>query len=87
VDESTSLTQRLGDAGAMAMVRAHDEIVRGALERHRGSEVKHTGDGLMAVFPSVVGKGFVFRSRGRLRLKGFDSPMSAFEVAWRTSGS
>jgi hypothetical protein len=27
--ESTSLTQRLGDAGAMAMVRAHDEIVRG----------------------------------------------------------
>ena len=35
--ESTSLTQRLGDAGAMAMVRAHDEIVRESLERHRGS--------------------------------------------------
>jgi hypothetical protein len=52
--ESTSLTQRLGDAGAMAIVRAHDEIVRGALERHRGSEVKHTGDGMMAAFPSVV---------------------------------
>jgi hypothetical protein len=52
--ESTSLTQRLGDAGAMAMVRAHDEIVRGSLGRHRGSEVKHTGDGLMAAFPSVV---------------------------------
>ncbi|HET9563125.1 MAG TPA: nickel-binding protein [Mycobacterium sp.] len=158
--ESTSLTQRLSDAGAMAIVRANDEIVRGALERHRGSEVKHTGDGMMAAFPSVVsaiecaveiqqriadaegtgrisvrvrigmaagepvtegndlfgatvqvaarlcsradpggilvagavhdlalGKGFVFRSRGRLRLKGFDSPMSAFEVVWRTSGS
>jgi class 3 adenylate cyclase len=157
--ESTSLTQRLGDAGAMAMVRAHDEIVRGTLERHRGSEVKHTGDGLMAAFPSVVsaiesaveiqrriaeegtgpiairvrigmaagepvterndlfgatvqlaarlcsradpggilvagavhdlalGKGFAFRSRGRLRLKGFDSAMPAFEVVWRTSGS
>jgi class 3 adenylate cyclase len=155
--ESTSLTQRLGDAGAMAIVRAHDELVRGALERHRGSEVKHTGDGLMAAFPSVVsaiesaveiqrriadpdgtgrmpvpvrigmaagepvterndlfgatvqlaarlcsraapggilvagavhdlalGKGFAFRSRGRLRLKGFDSPMPAFEVVWRT---
>jgi class 3 adenylate cyclase len=52
--ESTSLTPRLGDAGAMAMVRAHDEIVRGSLGRHRGSEVKHTGDGLMAAFPSVV---------------------------------
>jgi class 3 adenylate cyclase len=158
--ESTSLTQQLGDAGAMALVRAHDEIVRGVLERHRGSEVKHTGDGLMAAFPSVVsaiesaveiqrriadaegtgrmparvrigmaagepvaerddlfgatvqlaarlcsradpggilvagalhdlalGKGFAFRSRGRLRLKGFDSPMPAFEVVWRTTGS
>ena len=52
--ESTSMTQRLGDAGAMAMVRAHDEIVRGTLEHHRGSEVKHTGDGLMAAFRSVV---------------------------------
>ena len=52
--ESTSLTQRLGDAGAIAMVRAHDEIVRGSLERHRGSEVKHTGDGVMATFPSAV---------------------------------
>ena len=49
--ESTGLTQRLGDAGAMAMVRAHDEIVQESLERHRGSEVKHTGDGLMAAFP------------------------------------
>ena len=158
--ESTSLTQRLGDAGAMAMVRTHDEIVRGSLERHQGSEVKHTGDGLMAAFPSVVsaikcavdiqrliaevegsggmpvririgmaagepvterndlfgatvqlaarlcsradpggilvasavhdlalGKGFAFRNRGRLRLKGFDSPMAAFEVVWQPSGS
>jgi hypothetical protein len=25
--------------------------------------------------------------RGRLRLKGFDSPMPAFEVVWRTSES
>jgi class 3 adenylate cyclase len=158
--ESTSLTQRLGDAAVMEMVRAHDEIVRGTLEGHRGSEVKHTGDGLMAAFPSVVsaiesaveiqrrisdaeaaggipirvrigmaagepvterndlfgatvqlaarlcsradpggilvanavhdlalGKSFTFRSRGRLRLKGFDSPMPAFEVVWQTIGS
>ena len=35
----------------------------------------------------ALGKGFAFRSRGRLRLKGFDSPMPAFEVVWRTSGS
>ena len=55
MEGSTSLTQRLGDARAMAVLRAHDRIVREALGRHGGSEVKHTGDGLMAAFPSVVG--------------------------------
>jgi class 3 adenylate cyclase len=158
--QSTSLTQRLGDARAMELLRAHDDIVRRALDRHGGSEVKNTGDGLMAAFPSVVGaletaveiqqrlsegdasaglpvrvrigmaagepvterndlfgatvqlaarlcaraapgsilvagpvhdlalgKGFVFRSRGRLRLKGFEAPMPAFEVVWQTSRS
>jgi class 3 adenylate cyclase len=54
IEDSTSLTQRLGDAGAMAVLRTHDEIVREALERHGGSEVKHTGDGLMAAYHSVV---------------------------------
>jgi class 3 adenylate cyclase len=157
--DSTSLTQRLGDARAMEVLRAHDEIVARALDRRGGSEVKHTGDGLMASFRSVVGgleasidiqrslaadgtsrgaadenisvrigmaagepvterndlfgatvqlaarlcaradpgtilvagpvhdlalgKGFVFRNRRRLRLKGFDAPMPAYEVVWR----
>jgi hypothetical protein len=52
---STKLTQELGDAAAMSMVRTHDEIVREAIARHGGSEVKHTGDGIMAAFPSVAG--------------------------------
>lgn len=154
IEASTALTQRLGDAGAMGPLRAHDEIVRGALGRRGGSEVKHTGDGLMASFPSVagaiecaveiqqrlaersadeaavrvrigmaagepvterddlfgatvqlaarlcakaepgsilvssairdlaLGKGFTFRQRSRLRLKGFDDPMTAYEVVW-----
>jgi class 3 adenylate cyclase len=55
MEGSTSLTQRLGDARAMAVVRTHDRIVGEALDGHGGSEVKHTGDGLMAAFPSVVG--------------------------------
>ncbi len=50
---STSLTQRLGDAAAMALVRAHDRIVRDALTAHAGREVKHTGDGIMASFNLV----------------------------------
>ena len=155
IEGSTSLTQQLGDARAMSMLRTHDEIVRDALERHGGSEVKHTGDGLMAAFRSVVagiesavqiqqrlagadgglgvpvrvrigisagepvterddlfgaavqlaarlcsradpgailvsravhdlalGKGFEFRKRGPLRLKGFDGPVHVFEVDW-----
>lgn len=155
IEGSTSLTQRLGDAGAMAVLRAHDRIVGEALTRHGGSEVKHTGDGLMAAFPSVVGaiesavqiqttladadetagirvrigmsagepvterndlfgavvqlaarlcseaepggvlvssavrdlalgKGFTFRERGNLSLKGFDDPVRAYEVVWQS---
>lgn len=53
--DSTLLTQRLGDAAAMDLVRTHDRIVRQALEETGGSEVKHTGDGIMASFESVNG--------------------------------
>jgi class 3 adenylate cyclase len=155
MEGSTSMTQRLGDARAMEVLRAHDRIVGEALGRRGGSEIKHTGDGLMAAFPSVVGaiessvqiqrrlaeadertelhvrigmsagepvterndlfgavvqlaarlcsraepgsvlvssavhdlalgKGFVFRKRGRLSLKGFDEPVHIFEVAWQS---
>ena len=154
MEGSTSLTQRLGDARAMALLRAHDEIIRDSIRRHGGSEVKHTGDGLMAAFPSVagaiecgvqiqrrladeagvafplrvrvgmsagepvtdhtdffgaavqlaarladradpgtvlvsstvrdlaLGKGFVFRKRGRVRPKGFAESVQVFEVIW-----
>ncbi len=47
---STAMTQALGDAGAQQAVRAHNRIVREALSRNAGKEVKHTGDGIMASF-------------------------------------
>jgi class 3 adenylate cyclase len=157
---STQITQRLGDQAAMEVVRDHDRIVRSAIERSGGSEVKHTGDGLMASFRSVssaleaavaiqrtladhnrtastrievrigvaagepvlenddlfgaavqlaarlcdraasasilvsgavrdlaIGKRFTFERRGRLTLKGFDEPVSLFEVTWREPAS
>jgi class 3 adenylate cyclase len=158
MEGSTSLTQQLGDARAMTVLRTHDRIVGDALSRHGGSEVKHTGDGLMAAFPSVtgaiesaiqiqrrlaevddgrglrvrigmaagepvterndlfgavvqlaarlcryaepgsvlvssavhelaLGKGFVFRKRGKQGLKGFDEPIPIFEVVWRSPPS
>jgi class 3 adenylate cyclase/pimeloyl-ACP methyl ester carboxylesterase len=52
---STALTQRLGDVRAQELVRSHNEIVRKALRQHGGSEIKHTGDGIMASFPSASG--------------------------------
>jgi class 3 adenylate cyclase len=155
LEGSTSLTQRIGDGRAMALLRAHDQIIRDSITRHGGSVVKHTGDGLMAAFPSVaraiqsaveiqkrfadedsagihvrvrigmsagepvtedsdffgaavqlaarlvdraepgtvlvssavrdlaLGKGFVFRKRGRLRPKGFAEPVQVYEVMWQ----
>ncbi len=47
---STNMTQTLGDALAQQVVRAHNKIVRDALHKFNGKEVKHTGDGIMASF-------------------------------------
>ncbi|HEV8575025.1 MAG TPA: adenylate/guanylate cyclase domain-containing protein [Dehalococcoidia bacterium] len=54
MESSTSLTQQLGDAHAQELVRAHNNIVRDALRENGGSEIKHTGDGIMATFPSAA---------------------------------
>ncbi len=47
---STEMPARLGDRMAAELVRAHDALVRACLGRRNGREVKHTGDGIMAVF-------------------------------------
>ncbi|MDX2166547.1 MAG: BREX system ATP-binding domain-containing protein [Deltaproteobacteria bacterium] len=54
VQGSTALFERLGDAAARAILREHDAIVRGALHRFGGTELKHTGDGVMVSFVSVT---------------------------------
>lgn len=51
--DSTRMSVRLGDAKAMHLLRIHNALTRNALRAHRGSEVKHTGDGFMASFQSV----------------------------------
>jgi len=52
VEGSTALTQRLGDARARELLRAHERMVREALKAHGGSEIKAMGDGFMASFSS-----------------------------------
>jgi class 3 adenylate cyclase len=54
MEGSTVLTQRVGDAAAQKVVHAHNRIVRQELTAHGGTEIKHTGDGLMVSFPSAT---------------------------------
>ncbi len=53
MEGSTALTQRQGDARAQEVLRTHNTIIRDALKAHGGSEIKHTGDGIMASFASA----------------------------------
>jgi class 3 adenylate cyclase len=51
---SVAQVQQLGDDGHMAQLEEHNRIVREELAANDGREVKHTGDGIMAAFTSVV---------------------------------
>ncbi len=51
---STERAAELGDARWRELLARHDELVRAELERHRGREVKHTGDGFLATFDSAT---------------------------------
>ena len=50
---STTLTHNYGDTGSMKMLRKHNQVVRSAVGKHAGREIKHTGDGIMACFSSA----------------------------------
>jgi class 3 adenylate cyclase len=50
IEDSVYLTERLGDAGWAEIADDHDTIVRDAIERFAGFEVKGTGDGFLIVF-------------------------------------
>ncbi|HEX9786763.1 MAG TPA: nickel-binding protein [Candidatus Binatia bacterium] len=48
--DSTLMTTLYGDAKALHLLHVHNALTRNALKAHRGREVKHTGDGIMASF-------------------------------------
>ncbi len=50
---STQFTQDHGDAHSQALVHAHNDIVRRAIQRFEGREIKHTGDGIMTAFKRI----------------------------------
>ena len=47
---STAMTQMHGDNKAQTIIRMHNLITREALTNYFGTEIKHTGDGIMASF-------------------------------------
>lgn len=51
---STEALARLGDRAWSDVLRDHFATLRTALADHEGTEIKNTGDGLMAVFASTI---------------------------------
>lgn len=48
--DSTRMTTDYGDAKSLHLLHILNAITRDALRKHKGREVKHTGDGIMASF-------------------------------------
>lgn len=70
--DSTLMTSNYGDTKALHLLNIHNVITRNALRKYQGSEVKHTGDGIMASFTSandaikcsiVIQRGFADHNR------------------------
>jgi class 3 adenylate cyclase len=72
---SVAQTQALGDDGHMQLLREHNEIVRSELVARDGREVKHTGDGIMASFTSIVDAvDFAVAGQRRMYARNQDAP-------------
>ena len=50
IEDSTAHNHKLGDAGWVRVLAAHDDLVRARVGRYRGQVVKSAGDGFMVAF-------------------------------------
>jgi class 3 adenylate cyclase len=51
IEDSTLITERLGDSRWLEVLREHNALFRRELDRFEGYEVKSQGDGFMLAFP------------------------------------
>jgi eukaryotic-like serine/threonine-protein kinase len=51
IEDSTLITERLGDSRWLEVLREHNAVFRRELDRFEGYEVKSQGDGFMLAFP------------------------------------
>ncbi len=54
IENSTLMTERLGDAAWIEVLRDHNAVFRSRLEQFGGYEVKSQGDGFMLAFPDPL---------------------------------
>jgi class 3 adenylate cyclase len=78
---SVAQTHQLGDDGHMRLLSEHNDIVRTELSSHNGREVKHTGDGIMASFTSVVSAVDFSVAVQQQLLRRNESATTAFQVS------
>jgi len=50
IENSTQLNEKVGDKAWVALLSAHDEVIRRVVDAHRGVVVKTQGDGFMVAF-------------------------------------
>jgi class 3 adenylate cyclase len=55
ISGSTERAATLGDHNWRGLLDRHDEVLRAALQRHGGIEVRTTGDGMLSMFDSPAG--------------------------------
>ena len=53
LESFTELVTQLGDARARVVIEEHDTILRRCVRAQKGLEIQHTGDGMIAGFPSA----------------------------------
>jgi class 3 adenylate cyclase len=73
---STERAQRMGDSGWKRVVGRHDRLARELAKRSRGTIVKHTGDGQLAVF-QAPGDAIRFATRFRGEVGALDLQIRA----------
>ncbi len=55
IENSTLMTERLGDERWIAVLRSHNAVFRRRVAEFGGNEVKNQGDGFMLAFPDPLG--------------------------------
>lgn len=80
IEDSTRLTQALGDRAWLEILRAHNDLICAETARHQGTVVKGSGDGYMLAFSSARRALGCSAAIQRAIAETFDDPGSPIRV-------